>query len=133
MEECLFKFAFKIKYMNKEIFHSHFILNKVKTTAWENRFYINHLTLLLRLMKKSRLSPAEGQHYFLLRNKYETEYLELLKEIDPEKYRVALEERELLLLEAQKDVETEAQKIARQINIELAEYNQWMAIQQTAN
>jgi hypothetical protein len=119
--------------MNKEIFQSLFILNKVKTTSWENRLYINHLTLLLRLMKKSRLSPAEGQHFFLLRKKYETEYLELLKEMDPGKYRIALEERELLLLQAQKDVETDAQKIARQINIELAEYNQWMAIQQTAN
>lgn len=84
-------------------------------------------------MKKSRLSPAEGQHFFLLRNKYESEYLELLKEIDPYKYRLALEERELLLLEAQKEKETKAQKIARQINIELAEYNQWMAIQQASN
>jgi hypothetical protein len=118
--------------MNKELLQSLFILNKVKTTAWENRTYINKLVLMLRLMKKNRLSPAEGQLFFLLRNKYESEYLELLKEIDPDKYKIVLEERELLMLKTQKEVETEAQKIARQINIELAEYNQWMAIQQAS-
>ena len=119
--------------MNKELLQSLFILNKVRTTAWENRTYINNLILMLRLMKKDRLSPTEGQLYFLLRNRYEREYLELLREMNPEKYKIALEERELLLFQEQKEKETKAQKIARQINIELAEYNQWMAIQHGIN
>ena len=111
---------------------SPFILSKIKITNWENRIYIQNLLLLYRLMHKQRLSAAEGQHFFLLRNKYKDEYLNLLKETDAVKYQVYLEEQERLSkFEAdQKTLEQARQKLY--LEEEKKEYEQWMALQKTA-
>jgi len=119
--------------MIKEALQSVFIVNKIKATSWEDRKYINHLMLLLRLMKKSKLSAAEGQLYFLLRNKYEEEYLQLLKETAPERYRFFIEDRELQHKHKEAEMESQEQRIAKQISRELAEYKQWIAIQKEMN
>lgn len=119
--------------MIKEEIQSLFIINKIKNTAWQNRIYINHILLMLRMMNKSKLSPAEGQLFFLLRNKYENEYLQLLKENDPEKYRAFIEDREVQLKYKEAEAESKEQKIAKQIKQELEEYNEWIAIQKEMN
>ena len=118
--------------MIQEALQSYFILSKIKTTKWENRSYISQLLLMLKLMKKTRLSAAEGQLYFFLRNKYDQEFLHLLKENDPLQYRVFLEEQERM--DFQQDIETmnKQNKIKTLINNEIDEYHQWLSIQQSA-
>ena len=118
--------------MIKEAMQSPFILEKIKKTSWVNREYINQLFLLYRLMNKKRLSAAEGQLYFILRKKYKDEYVELLKEMSPVKYRNYLEEQERLL-----NLSKEAELIQEQrkqmfIEQEKSEYEYWMKIQKRA-
>jgi DNA replication initiation complex subunit (GINS family) len=119
--------------MLKDELQSLFIINKIKTTGWQNRIYINHILLMLRMMKKSKLSPAEGQLFFLLRNKYENEYLQLLKENDQEKYRAFMEDREVQLNYKEAEAESKQQKIAKRIKQELEEYKEWITIQKGMN
>jgi hypothetical protein len=118
--------------MIQEALQSYFILSKIKTTKWENRSYISQLLLMLKLMKKTRLSAAEGQLYFFLRTKYDQEFLLLLKENDPLQYRVFLEEQERM--HHQEDIETtnKQNNIKTLIKNEIDEYHQWLSIQQSA-
>ncbi|MEN9964556.1 MAG: hypothetical protein RL582_1651 [Bacteroidota bacterium] len=74
-----------------------FILNEEKKKGHISKHYIKELQMLFRLMTKGKLSPAEGQVYFLLRNKRESAYLQLLKEIFPLRYEIYLEEKTALL------------------------------------
>ena len=120
------------KTMLQEVMQSSFILEKTKITSWENRGYIQSLLLLFRLMKKQRLSPAEGQLYFLLRNKHQDEYMSLLKEIDPIKYQVYLEEQQKLVMLQQDQNKIKQENQLRIIEEEKAEYEQWMALRKIA-
>ena len=81
--------------MATRYFNSPFLLEKINTAKQKNSRYINDLCWLYRIMQKQRLSPMEGQVYFLLRNKYQNEYMDLLKEKDPVKYQVYIEEQKI--------------------------------------
>ena len=94
--------------MLEKAIQSPFILEKIKTTSWQNRNSIKDLLLLFRLMSKQKLSAAEGQLYFVLRNRYQEEYMYLLKETNPIKYRVCLEEQERLIQKDQDKQKTKA-------------------------
>jgi hypothetical protein len=118
--------------MIEEAIKSPFILEKIKRTSWEKRSYIKTLLLLYRLMQKQRLSPAEGQLYFLLRNKYQVEFLSLLKESYPLKYQIFLEEQEKLFISQQEKARREQDIVRLIIEEERKEYEQWMALQKTA-
>jgi len=118
--------------MIQEALQSYFILSKIKTTKWENRNYIKELLLLLRLMKKTKLSAAEGQLYFLLRNKYQQDFLQLLKDADPIKYRAFMEEQELAVQQKITDKLNKIQKIKATVQSEIDEYNLWLSIQRSA-
>jgi hypothetical protein len=83
--------------MIQEIQTPVFILKEEKLKGSNNMRYIKEINMLYRLMTKERLSPAEGQVYFLLRNKIEHAYLQLLKEIFPLRYEIYLEEKSALL------------------------------------
>jgi hypothetical protein len=83
--------------MIQEIQTPVFILKEEKLRGINNKRYIKEINMLYRLMTKERLSPAEGQVYFLLRNKIEHAYLQLLKEIFPLRYEIYLEEKSALL------------------------------------
>ena len=118
--------------MIQEAMQSYFILSKIKTTKLENRAYISHLLLMLRLMKKTKLSAAEGQLYFLLRNKYTQEFMHLLKENDPLQYRVFIEEQERMQFEQEAEKVNQQNNIKTLIKNEIDEYHQWLSIQQSA-
>ena len=118
--------------MLQEAMQSPFILEKIKTTSWGNRSYIKELFLLYRLMQKQKLSPAEGQHYFVLRNKYQQEYMYLLKETNPVKYQVFIEEQERLMQQKQDQLLSKAAKQQQLVEEERKEYLQWLALQKRA-
>ena len=118
--------------MIKEAMQSPFILEKIKKTSWVNREYINQLFLLYRLMNKKRLSAAEGQLYFILRNKYKDEYVELLKEMSPVKYRNYLEEQERLINLSKEEELIQEQRKQIFIEQEKSDYEYWMKIQKRA-
>ena len=111
---------------------SPFILEKIKTTSWQNRNSIKDLLLLFRLMSKQKLSAAEGQLYFVLRNRYQEEYMYLLKETNPIKYRVCLEEQERLIQKDQDKQKTKALCQQQLVEEERKEYEQWLALQKRA-
>lgn len=58
--------------------------------------HYHHVFLMFRMMNKKKLSFIEGHHFFLLRNKYEKAYVQLLRELDPMRYELYLEERAVL-------------------------------------
>jgi L-rhamnose mutarotase len=118
--------------MLQEIMLSTFILEKTKKTSWQNRGYIQRLLLLNRLMKKQKLSPAEGQLYFILRNKYQEEYMALLKESNPVKYQIYIEEQQKLLMLQQEEIKTRKELQAILIEEEKAVYEQWMSLKKIA-
>lgn len=118
--------------MLQEAIQSSFILDKIKKTSWENRGYIKELLILYNLMQKQKLSPAEGQYYFVLRNKYQEEYASLLKETNPIKYQVYVEEQQKLLEEQQNQIKIDFAQIEQKIKQEKEEYHQWLAIQKRA-
>lgn len=118
--------------MLQEAMQSIFILEKIKNTSWENRGYIKDLLLLYRLTQKQKLSPAEGQHYFVLRYKFQEEYACLLKETNPIKYQVYIEEQQRLLEEKQDQLKIASVQKEKQIQQEKEEYQQWLALQKRA-
>jgi hypothetical protein len=66
--------------MEENDINSPYLLQKIKETSWKNRDYINDLIRLERMIQKGPQGFAGGQIYFLLREKYPVEFLELLKE-----------------------------------------------------
>lgn len=118
--------------MLQEAIQSFFILKKIKTTNWENRGYIKDLLLLYRLMQKQKLSPAEGQHYFVLRNKFHEEYACLLKENNPVRYQVYIEEQQRLSEDKQDQFKIATTQKEKQIQLEKEEYQQWLELQKRA-
>ncbi len=118
--------------MLQEALTSPFILEQIKITPWENRRAIHDLLLLYRLMNKQRLSPAEGQLYFLLRNKYEEGYVQLLKENHPLRYQVYLEEQEKMQNQQEEQINQEKVRQQALVEQERKEYEEWLAIQKRA-
>lgn len=118
--------------MLQEALTSPFILEQIKITTWENRSAIHDLLLLYRLMNKQRLSPAEGQLYFLLRNKYESAYVQLLKENNPMRYQVYLEEQEKMQHQQKEAAIQERTRQQLMVEQEKKEYEWWMALQKRA-
>jgi hypothetical protein len=118
--------------MLPEALQSPFILNQIKVTDWSNRQFIKELLLLHQLMHKQKLSPAEGQHYFVLRNRYKESYLHLLKETDPVRYQVFLEEQEQLRQQSELATLTEALLQQQLVEAERKEYQAWLAFQNRA-
>jgi hypothetical protein len=118
--------------MLQEAMQSNFIFKKIKTTSWDNRGYIKDLLLLYRLMQKQKLSSAEGQHYFVLRNKFQEEYTHLLKETNPIKYHVYIEEEQKLLEDKQDQLKIATAQKEKQIQQEKEEYQQWLILQKRA-
>jgi hypothetical protein len=114
--------------MIQEAMQSSFILSKIKKTSWKNRGYINHLLLLFRFMQKQKLSPLEGQHYFLLRNRYQEEYVELLRETNPLKYQVYLEEQEKLVKQQTDELKMEVVRQQYLIEEDKNKYEQWVKL-----
>ena len=118
--------------MLEEAMQSPYILEEIKKTSWENRDVINKILLLFRLMKKNRLSAAEGHVYFLLRNQYEEAYMNLLRELDPIKYQIYLEEQEKLLLQKEASHINEIERQRQQVEQEKKEYEAWLMFQKIA-
>lgn len=118
--------------MLEEALQSPYILEKIKNTSWKNRDVINKILLLFRLMKKNRLSAAEGHVYFLLRNQYEEAYLNLLREMDPIKYQIYLEEQEKLLLQKEASHQNEIKRQQQIVEQEKKDYEIWLSIQKRA-
>ena len=107
---------------------SAFVLEKIKATSWTKRNYIQELLQLYRMMLRKRMSAAEGQVYFLLRNKYVDEYGQLLKEINPVRYNAYLEEKEQLQYQVVTSQHQRAEWQQQQIQQEKAFYHQWMSL-----
>jgi len=118
--------------MKQDTLESPFIFEKIKDISCENHKSINDLFLLFRLMKKNKLSPAEGQVYFLLRNKYEDAYMNLLQEMNPLKYQIYLEEQEKLLLEKETSHQNEIERQQQLVEQEKKEYQEWLMFQKRA-
>ena len=118
--------------MLEEAMQSPYILEKIKKTSWENRDVIKKILLLFRLMKKNRLSAAEGHVYFLLRNQYEEAYLNLLREMDPIKYKIYVEELEKLTLQKEASHINEIERQRQQVEQEKKEYEAWLMFQKIA-
>lgn len=115
--------------MLQEAIQSPHILSRLQVTKWENRNQIESLIRLLRLMKKQRLSPAEGQLYFLLRHKFPNDYLQLLKETDPIKYRACMEEQEKSNQQKQSELISMSLRQQQWIEEEKREYAFWLSLQ----
>ena len=73
---------------------SPFILSKIKTTSYENKKYIEELIRLLKYINNGVYGFASGQIFHILRERYPTEYLALLKETNSPEYEEILEEME---------------------------------------
>ena len=107
---------------------SPFILQKIKTTPWSNRSYINDLLKIRNWIINEPKGFICGQHFWHFRNKYPQEYLALLEEINPEKYRNVLTQsqgdlfQQWNLLKEQKAI-----KKAEEAK-EMEEYQEWMAL-----
>ncbi|MCX6293956.1 MAG: hypothetical protein NT127_06650 [Sphingobacteriales bacterium] len=118
--------------MLEQAMQSPYILEEIKKTSWKNRDNINKILWLFRLMKKNRLSAAEGHVYFLLRNQYEEAYLNLLREMDPIKYQIYLEEQEKLLLQKEASHQNEIKRQQQIVEQEKKDYEMWLSIQKRA-
>ena len=107
---------------------SPFIVQKIKTTSWSNRTYINDLLKIRNWIINEPKGFNSGQHFWHYRNKYSQEYLALLEEINPVKYQFELIHRDEELakkwnrLKQQKAIEM--QEDAK----EMEEYQEWMAL-----
>jgi len=118
--------------MLEQAMQSPYIMEKIKITSWENRDTIKDILWLFRLMKKNRLSAAEGHVYFLLRNKYEEAYMNLLRELDPIKYQIYLEEQEKLTLQKEASHLNEIERQRQLVEQEKKEYEAWLMFQKIA-
>ena len=68
----------------------------INSKTLQHQGYIQNILLLAGLMQNKKLSPAEGQLFFVLRHTYQEEYLGLLKVHNPISYQVYLEEQQVL-------------------------------------
>lgn len=118
--------------MKQDTLQSPFIFENLKDSSLKNCTSINDMLLLFKLMKKNKLSPAEGHVYFLLRNKYEDAYVNLLREMNPFKYQIYLEEQEKLLLQKETLHQNEIEIQQQLVEQEKKEYQEWLMFQKRA-
>ncbi len=85
------------KHMNYEAVESPFIRERIRQTSWQERGTIDELCKLreLLLLPGRSLRYAGAMYLHRLKQKYPTEYLELLAEIDPERARKVREDQRL--------------------------------------
>ncbi len=83
------------KYTNVD---SSFLKHLIGKTSWKNRDYIDELIMLNEYIINHPTQWASSVHYRMLKEKYQNEYLELLKENSIEKY-----EKELRRIEEEKE------------------------------
>jgi transcriptional regulator of heat shock response len=118
--------------MKQETLQSPSIFENLKDKNFKNCKSINDMLLLFRLMKKNKLSHAEGHVYFLLRNKYEDAYVNLLREMNPFKYQIYLEEQEKLLQQKETSHQNKIERQQELIEQEKKEYQEWLMFQKRA-
>jgi len=82
--------------MLQKIMQSGFNVENINFKTLQHQGYIQNILLLVGLMQIKKLSPAEGQLFFVLRHTYQEEYLGLLKVHNPISYQVYLEEQQVL-------------------------------------
>ena len=111
--------------MKKTPITSPFILQHIKNTSWQNREYINNLLQLERYIKYGANGMASNQMYFVLREKYQMEFLALLSEIDPVKMEKQKKEFEKLAAKNVKEAAAELLKLQR---TEKKAYAEWIAL-----
>ena len=107
---------------------SPFIIQKIKTTSWSNRTYINDLLKIRNWIINEPKGFISGQHLWHFRNKYPKEYLALLEEINPEKYKVELIHKEDELLQKWNRLKEQKAYNKQEEANEMEEYQEWMAI-----
>ena len=107
---------------------SPFIVQKIKTTSWSNRTYINDLLKIRNWIINEPKGFISGQRFWHFRKKYPKEYLALLKEINPEKYQYEIIHREELLAQKWNRLkERKSNKMKEEVK-EMEEYQEWMAL-----
>ena len=104
------------------------LLQKIKETIWKNRDYINDLIRLERMIKKGPQGFAGGQIYFLLREKYPVEFLELLKEASPQRYEAELADQQKSEIEKASYEEKMAAVEKQEAEREKQAYANWIAL-----
>ncbi|MEY4702707.1 MAG: hypothetical protein RIR96_604 [Bacteroidota bacterium] len=87
--------------MAEKINQTSYLLQEMHSKNESEKIENSYLNLMFRLMNKKKLSPAEGHVFFLLRNKYEDAYRQLLKAINPISYQVYEEERNVWIGKAE--------------------------------
>ncbi len=107
---------------------SKFIVDKIKTTPWKKRAYINDLLQLRSWIINGPTGFISGQHYWRFRNKYPQEYLALLQEHSPEKYQQELMRREETLLQNWNRLKEQKAQKQSEAEKDLEEYEEWLAI-----
>lgn len=105
---------------------SPFIIQKIKTTSWSKRTYINDLLKIRNWITNDPKGFISGQHFWHFRNKYSQEYFALLEEINPEKYRMELLLREEVLAKKWNKLKGEKVNKQKEEAKEMEEYQEWM-------
>ena len=114
--------------MEENNINSPYLLQKIKETSWKNRDYINDLIRLERMIQKGPQGFAGGQIYFLLREKYPVEFLELLKEASPQRYEAALADQQKSVIDKASYEEKMAAAEKQEAEKEKKVYANWIAL-----
>jgi len=114
--------------MEENNINSPYLLQKIAETSWKNRDYINDLIRLERMIQKGPQGFAGGQIYFLLREKYPVEFLELLKEASPQRYEAALADQQKSKIKKASYEEKIATAEKQQAEREKEAYANWISL-----
>ena len=114
--------------MEENNIHSPYLLQKIKETSWKNRNYINDLISLERMIQRGPQGFAGGQIYFLLREKYPVELLELLKEVSPQRYEAELAQQQKAVIDKASYEEKMATAEKQEAEREKEAYANWIAL-----
>ena len=114
--------------MEENNIHSPYLLQKIKETSWKNRDYINDLIRLESTIQKGPQGFAGGQIYFLMRQKYSVEFLELLKEASPQRYEEALAQHQKALIDEASAEEKMVAAKKQEAEKEKEAYENWIAL-----
>ena len=108
--------------------NSPYLLQKIAATSWKNRDYINDLLRLERMIRNGPQGYAGGQIYFLLREKYPVELLELLKEVSPQRYEAELAQQQKAVIDKASYEEKMATAEKQETEREKEAYANWIAL-----
>lgn len=114
--------------MQKSQHISPFILQKIKTTAWHKRAYINDLLKLRQWIIKGTEDDSCSALFVQMKLKYTQEYLSLLQEISPENYQLELAQRAQYLQEQWDQLRANKERQRKEAQQEMEEYQEWMAM-----